>query len=247
MTWRLDVHEQVESTQDLARSLALDGEPERVAVMALQQTRGRGRTGHTWVSPPGRNLALSLILRPNLAPREAPLLGLLTAVAVAEMLDDARVPEPRLKWPNDVLVQNRKIAGILSEGTIMHNRVALVIVGLGLNVNAETNDFPPDLRTSICSMYLATGKKWGLEATGRDFLRHMEALYERVNKEGCGFVVPLWESRWAHGGQVLSRNGLTGVAEGIDSDGALLLRDHDNTLHRVCSGEAEPVPHDRRP
>jgi BirA family transcriptional regulator, biotin operon repressor / biotin---[acetyl-CoA-carboxylase] ligase len=245
MTWRLDVHEHLESTQDLARAMALDGEPEGVAVMALQQTKGRGRTGRTWVSPPGRNLALSLILRPDLPPREAPLLGLLAAVAIVDMLEELHVHEPLLKWPNDVLVKNRKIAGILSEGTIIHNTVALVIVGLGLNVNAETNDFPTDLRTSIISMYLETGKKWDLEATGRGFLRHMEALYERVNKEGCGFVVPLWESRWAHRGQVLSRSGLTGVAEGIDPDGALLLRGHDNILHRVCSGEAEPVPHDR--
>ncbi len=141
-----------------------------------------------------------------------------------------------------MLVLNRKIAGILSEGTIMHQTVALVIIGLGLNVNTERTDFPPDLRASISSMYLATGKRWDLEKTARDFLRHMEALYQRVKQQGCSFVVPLWESRWAHRGQRLSREGLTGVAEGIDHDGALLLRTDDNRLHRVCSGEAVPFP-----
>jgi BirA family biotin operon repressor/biotin-[acetyl-CoA-carboxylase] ligase len=243
MTWRLDIRDQVGSTQDVAREMALDGEAEGVAIMALQQTSGRGRTGNAWVSPPGRNLALSLILRPDLAPAEAPLIGLMTSVAVAHVLDGAHVPQPALKWPNDVLVANRKIAGILSEGTIMHRSVALLIVGLGLNVNAEQTDFSPELRTSVGSMFLATGKQWNVEAVARDFLRHMESLYQRVKREGCDFIVPLWVSRWAHRGQVLSRNGLTGIAEGIDRDGALLLRTEGNTLHRICSGEAEPVPH----
>lgn len=241
MTWRLDIREKVASTQDLAREMALDGEPEGVAVMALEQIRGRGRTGNTWVSPPGRNLALSLILRPDLAPTEAPLIGLLAAVAVADMLEGLRVPEPRLKWPNDVLVANRKIAGILSEGTIIHRTVSLLIVGLGLNVNVDETDFAPDLRVNVNSVYLATGKQWDLEAVARDFLKHMESLYGRIRQEGCDFIVPLWESRWAHRGQVLSRNGLTGVAEGIDRHGALLLRTQDNRVQRICSGEAEPV------
>ncbi len=94
MTWRLVVHEQIESSQDVAREMAMDGEAEGVAVMALQQTKGRGRTGRTWVSPAGRNLALSLILRPDVAPREAPLLGLLAAIAVAQMLEELRVRDP---------------------------------------------------------------------------------------------------------------------------------------------------------
>jgi len=123
----------------------------------------------------------------------------------------------------------------------LHQTVPLVIIGLGLNVNSEGADFPPEIRASISSMYLATGTRWDVESTARDFLRHMEALYLRVQREGCGFVVRLWESRWAHQGQVLCREGLVGVAEGIDQDGALLLRSDDKLLHRVCSGEVQPV------
>ena len=246
MTWRLDVHEQVESTQDLARVMALDGEPEGVAVMALRQTKGRGRTGHSWVSPPGRNLALSLILRPEVTPQEAPLLGLMAAVAVAQTLEELGIREPKLKWPNDVLVRNGKIAGILSEGTVQHRSVPVMIIGLGLNVNAEQTDFSSDLRDSISSMYLASGKRWDLETTARVFLSHMESLYQRVRQEGCGFIVPLWEMRWAHRGQLLSREGFSGVAQGIDPDGALLLRAEDNVVHRVCSGEAEPLMRQHR-
>jgi len=241
MTWNLIVYEQTESTQDLAREMALDGEPEGLAVMALQQTRGRGRAGRHWVSPACKNLALSLILRPGVAPAEAPLLGLLAAVAVAEMLEEHRIGSPQLKWPNDVLVSRCKIAGILPEGTIVDRSVAQVIIGLGLNVNCERTDFPPELMASISSMYLETGQGFDLESVARAFLRHMEMLYLRVKQEGCGFIVPLWQSRWAHQGHTLSRDGLTGLAEGIDRDGALLLRTPDGTLHRISSGEAHPL------
>ncbi len=239
---RLMIVPQAESTQDLARDMALSGEPEGVAVMALKQTRGRGREARVWVSPPGKNVALSLLLRPALDPADAPLLGLMTSIAVAETVEGCGVGPVRLKWPNDVLVEGKKIAGILSEGTILHGQIAFVIIGLGLNVNAEESDFPDELRDSVTSLSLSSGKTWDLEAVARAFMEHMDALYRRVRAEGCQFIVPLWESRWAHRGQVLLHDGVVCVAEGIHPDGSLLLRIPDGTLLNICSGEAQVPP-----
>ena len=239
---RLIIFERAESTQDLVRAMALKGEPEGVALMALEQTRGRGREGHVWVSPPGKNLALSLLLRPKIEPVHAPLLGLMASVAVAETIEACSIGPIELKWPNDVMVSRKKIAGILSEGTILHGKVSFVIIGLGLNVNAEEGDFPVELRGLVTSLFLGSGTTWDLEATAREFMNRMDILYRRVRTEGCGFIAPLWELRWAHRGQVLEQDGRVGAAEAIGSDGSLLLRATDGRLLSVCSGEARLLP-----
>ncbi|MBI5571065.1 MAG: biotin--[acetyl-CoA-carboxylase] ligase [Desulfomonile tiedjei] len=239
---RLIIVPQAESTQDLAREMALRDEPEGVAVMALKQTGGRGRENRVWVSPPGKNVALSLLLRPDVDPADAPLLGLMASIAVAETVEGCGVGPVRLKWPNDVLVAGSKIAGILSEGTILRGQIAFVIIGLGLNVNAEESDFPVELRDSVTSLSMSTGKTWELEAVARQFMRQMDALYDRVRREGCRFIVPLWELRWAHRGQALLHNGTACVAEAIHPDGSLLLRIADGRLLSVRSGEADVPP-----
>ena len=221
--------------------MAAQGEPDGTAVMALKQTLGRGRAGHSWISPPGKNLALSVILRPRVTPREAPLLGFAAAVAVAETVEERGVPRAELKWPNDVLVHGKKIAGILSEASISGNTIEFVIVGIGLNVNSVENDFPHDLRSSVTSLLAATGKSSSLEEVSRQLLANLKRPYDRINKEGCGFVPALWDSRWAHRGLVLVHEDLSGIAQGIDRHGSLLLRDSRGQLHRIACGDVEPA------
>jgi BirA family biotin operon repressor/biotin-[acetyl-CoA-carboxylase] ligase len=242
MQGRLIIVQEAESTQDLARDLAERSESDGLAIMALHQTRGRGRLGRYWISPPGKNLALSLILRPALAPVEGVLLGLLGSIAAAATIEDRGVPTAELRWPNDVMVRGRKIAGILSEARIQGSVLEYVIIGIGMNVNTVISDFPSELRPSVTSLFMCTGAKWGIEEIARSFLEHMEALSRRVKSEGCAFIPALWENRWAHRGQLLRRDGITGLAEGLDSDGALLLRTDDGRLLRITSGE--PVPLD---
>ncbi|MBI4963955.1 MAG: biotin--[acetyl-CoA-carboxylase] ligase [Desulfomonile tiedjei] len=241
LTGRLTIYQEAESTQDLAREMAVRGEPDGTAIMALNQTLGRGRAGHTWISPPGRNLALSVILRPRVAAKEAPLLGLAAAVAVAETVESRGVPRAELKWPNDVLVQGQKISGILSEASINSNTVEFVIIGIGLNVNSVKSDFPHDLRSSVTSLLTVTGRQSDLEEVARELLRALGHLYDRVQREGCGFVPDLWDARWAHRGLVLVHEEGSGIAEGIDADGSLLLRDDRGSLIRIASGDVEPT------
>jgi BirA family transcriptional regulator, biotin operon repressor / biotin---[acetyl-CoA-carboxylase] ligase len=246
MNARLIIYPEVESTQDTARELVLSGEAEGTAVMALKQTRGRGRSGHSWVSPSGKNLALSLILRPTVAPADAALLGLLASIAVAEAVEAMGVEQAQLKWPNDVWVHEKKIAGILPEANLTAKSVNFVIIGVGLNVNTEINDFPFDLRQSITSVFLETGQRRDLEETALLLLEKIDASYARVAQEGCGFVPGLWQTRWAHEGARIIVQGVEGVAVGIAPDGALIIETMDGNLTRVNSGEAIPVkPHPR--
>jgi len=238
---RLIIYPEVTSTQDVARGLALDGEPEGTAVMAINQTGGRGRSGRVWVSPPGKNLALSIILQPKVGPSDAALLGLLTAVAVARTCEDLGAVEPGLKWPNDVLVGGRKIAGILPEAVLHGREVQFVIRGVGLNVNAEESDFPADFRASATSLLLCSGTRWDLEETARTLLKRHEDLYDRSRAQGCGFVPSLWGTLWAHKGSMLMHDGVRAEAVGIAADGALVLRTPDGRLDHVRSGEVLPV------
>lgn len=241
MTGRLIIHNEAESTQDLAREMALQGEPEGTAVMALSQTRGRGRAGRSWSSPQGKNIAFSLLLRPRLTPRETVLLGLLASIAVAETVEGRGVPEAHLRWPNDVLVHDRKIAGILSEAVIEAGAIDFVIIGVGFNVNTLESDFPADLRTPATSLFLCTGEESDLEQVARELLRKMNTLYSRVKKEGCAFIPPLWESRWPHRGRKLVHDDVTGTGLGLDTDGALILELEDGRVTHITSGDVLPA------
>src|SRR5690606_30796939 len=122
-------------------------------VVAEEQTQGRGRRGRSWSSPPGKNLYCSLVLRPELPPARAAELTLVAAVALAETLRDAGV-NAEIKWPNDVQVGGKKIAGILTELSADTEKVHFVIVGIGVNLNCDAGDFPPELRETATSLKL---------------------------------------------------------------------------------------------
>lgn len=241
MTGRLVIHSEVESTQDLAKAMAFSGEPEGTAVMALSQTRGRGRVGRSWITPIGKNIALSLILRPHLSPRDTVLLGFLASIAVAETLEERGVPEARLRWPNDVVVWDRKVAGILSEAVVSGGHIDFLIMGFGLNVNSRESDFPPDLRTPATSMLTCTGKEWDLTDVAQGILENFAVHYDRVKSEGCEFVPGLWERRWNDRGRKLVHEGVVGVGKGLDSDGSLILERDDGRIVRIICGDVLPV------
>ncbi len=143
MFGKLIIRNSLSSTQDLVRELAQHGAPEGVALMALEQTAGRGRAGHSWVSPAGKNLAFSLLLRPKIDPAEAALLGMMASIAAANTVEACGAAKAELKWPNDVLVNGRKIAGILPEAALNDRAVQYVILGLGLKREFRRGRFPP--------------------------------------------------------------------------------------------------------
>ncbi len=233
----LIVVESTESTQDIAAKMAARGVPSGTAVMALSQTKGRGRSGAEWQSPPGKNVALSVVLRPVVEIRHAPLIGMLASISVATIVDGACESfKALLKWPNDVLVQNRKIAGVLSEARIMDSSVEFIVLGVGVNVNSSIDDFPDEMRDSLTSLFIITGKTFDLRMAAEGFLQALGELIGRVETEGPGFVPRIWEKRWAHRGCTLVRDGIKGIATGIDTDGTLLMKRSNGEIVRISSG-----------
>ncbi len=221
--------------------MALSGEPEGTAILALEQTKGRGRLGRSWISPAGKNVALSLILRPSLPIHETPLLGLLISIALAEALEEFGISKVRLKWPNDVLVDGRKIAGVLPEAGLCGHELDFLIIGVGFNVNSAQEDFAEEFPIPPTSLFLLTGRKWDLVETAKTLLASISRLYDRVRLEGSSFVPSLWESRWAHRGCRIVQGGIDGLAVGLDENGSLLVKNESNGIFRIHSGEAVPI------
>ena len=151
MTKRLGQHihyeESVDSTQKIALRLSLDGAPEGTVVIAEEQTAGRGRLARPWHSPKYTGVWMSVILRPNLLPQKAPQLTLIVAVAVVQAIEELTTLHPQIKWPNDLLVNGKKITGILTELQAESDRINSVIIGIGMNANQEEESYPEDLRS----------------------------------------------------------------------------------------------------
>ncbi len=238
---RLITLSKTDSTQDVAKDLARKGEPAWTAVMSLEQTRGRGRCGHAWLSPVGKNLAISVIMRPSIPAGSAPLLSLLAAITVANVLESKGVSNVKLKWPNDVLVENRKIAGILLEANIIRGVLREVILGLGLNINSVKDDFPDGFAIPPISYLMCTGQGWDLKEAAQMFLTELKATYERMEAEGFVYLRDQWTAKWAHKDQLVTYDGQTGKAIGISNDGFLILQRGDGSLVTVMSGEVLPI------
>jgi len=229
------------STNDLVRSRAAAAAAEGLLIVAHSQTSGRGRLGRSWHSPPGENLYLSLLLRPALTARLASPLTLLAGAALAQTLAQAGAT-PRLRWPNDLLVPVagglRKVAGILTEMACDGERVRHIVLGVGLNVNGL--EFPPDLADRATSLRLALGHACDRAQLLVDFLAAFEPIYDDFLARGPASGLEEWR-RHADLGRMcrIDCDGakVEGIATDIDDDGALLVRDDAGQIHRLVSGE----------
>jgi BirA family biotin operon repressor/biotin-[acetyl-CoA-carboxylase] ligase len=209
--------------------------------VADAQTGGRGRLGRTWHSPAGQNLYLSLLLRPAMPPWMVPPLTLLVGAVAADVLAAAGVA-PRLKWPNDVLLPTpdglRKVAGILTEMASERDRVRHVVVGVGLNVN--TTEFPPELADRATSLLRATGRPFDRGTLLAAFLNAFEPAYDQFLAAGPEPALARWRTHADLGRRVrIERDGavIEGVTLDVDSEGTLHVRGDDGRIHRVLSGE----------
>lgn len=237
------------STNDEAAAWARDAEqpaPHGGVVVAETQTGGRGRLGRRWHSPPGENLYLSVVLRPppSLEPRALPPLTLVTAVALAETIAAFDV-EPDLRWPNDVCVEGRKLAGVLTEMSCQGERVSFVVVGIGVNLNAR--GLPPELAERATTLTNEAGVAIDRAAFAAELCRRMERWYDTFIARGSRPVVAAWKLHSHMLGQpvTIGNNGdpdgqLTGIAEDLDGDGALRVRTPDGHVRRVLTGEVLP-------
>ncbi len=236
--------DEVASTNDVARGLAEKGAVHGEVVVAESQSRGRGRRGRAWVSPPGVNLYLSVVLRPSLSPERAPELTLVAAVAIAEVLREAGF-DARIKWPNDILIGGRKVAGLLLEMDSAEGELRYVVLGVGVNVNLEPAALPEGLAATATSLRAERG-----EAVPRVFLlaallAGIEGWLDRHELAGFEGVRQRWRELSATLGDrvKVSASGerIEGVALDIDDSGALIVEDAAGARHRVVAGDVEQL------
>jgi len=239
-------HPVTASTNILAKALAVEGTPEGAVVVADSQTGGRGRMGRIWVSPAGVNLYFSLILRPGVPSIRVPQLTLLVAVAIHQALS-ALVPDlvTMIKWPNDILADGRKLCGVLCEMQSEPECTHFVVVGIGINVNQS--EFPPELQQSATSLFLEKGRLFSRPELLASVLNHFEPLYDEwLLQEDLGFILPsleeysLLQSKEVTIDQL--KRSMSGTVRGISRTGELKLESAEGEIILVSSGEAHLRP-----
>jgi BirA family biotin operon repressor/biotin-[acetyl-CoA-carboxylase] ligase len=234
----------VGSTNSEAARQAVEGAAEGLCIVASEQTAGRGRFDRHWLSPKGAGLYLSIVLRPQLAENTWPLSTLMASLAVHDALLDACNLQTDIKWPNDILANNRKLCGILGEMVDTPFGRA-VVVGIGINLNPE--GFPPELRETATSVQSATGKPPDAEVVLQALVRALERRYEMLQCEGGGEeIVREWSARssYASGKRIRIANGdetLEGITRGLESDGALRLETDAGEIRIVRAGDVASV------
>ena len=216
------------STQDVLRDTSL---PEGAVATTEHQTSGRGRAGRSWEDAPGTALLVSVLLRPPAASVVAEL-SLMCALAVAETVEAAIDREVQVKWPNDVLVDGRKVAGVLLEG-----RDGAVVCGIGLNVNQVEDRLPREARTLVASLRTLTGREHDRARLLVRLLERLEASYDAWLGDGLAPLLPELERRDVLQGSVVTVGDVTGTAGGLAPDGRLRIRSDDGTETLVASGE----------
>ena len=237
----IQVFQETTSTNDLAERLARDGVKEGAVVFAESQTRGRGRLGRKWTSPAGRGLWFSVLLRPKLRPTEATQLTIAAATALWRAIQIETGLRPEIKWPNDILMRGKKLAGILTEMSAEPDRIRHIILGVGVDVNLTANEFPAEVRKVATSLRVELGKPIPRAQLATAILRELDRDYARVCSGHFSEVADEWEEHCTTIGQqaviTVGDRRIRGCAESLDDDGALLLRTEHGHLERIIGGD----------
>ena len=235
------VFQETTSTNDLVEKLARDGVPEGVVVFAESQTQGRGRLGRKWISPAGKGLWFSVLLRPDLRPQEATQLTVAAATALWRAIQAETGLSAEIKWPNDILFRGKKAAGILTEMSAELDRVKYLILGVGVDVNLAASEFPPDVRKIATSLRAELGRPILRAELATAILRELDRDYARVCSGRFADLADEWEDRCTTIGQqvtiTVGERKIRGRAESLDEDGALLVRTEHGHLERIIGGD----------
>ncbi|MEI7808156.1 MAG: biotin--[acetyl-CoA-carboxylase] ligase [Verrucomicrobiota bacterium] len=237
----IQVFEQTTSTNDVVEKLARDGVREGAVVFAESQTKGRGRLGRKWSSPTRKGLWFSVLLRPGLPPQEATQLTVISATALRRAIKTVTGLSAEIKWPNDLLLNGKKVAGILTEMSAEVDRVRHIIIGIGLDVNQHANEFPAELRGGATSLKIEAGGEISRAELATEILRELDTDYALIGAGKFPEVADEWEAACVtivknvavHVGDRKFR----GRAESLDDDGALLIRTEHGHLERIIGGD----------
>jgi BirA family biotin operon repressor/biotin-[acetyl-CoA-carboxylase] ligase len=236
---RIDVGD-CTSTNDEAARLARAGARHGTIVIATTQSAGRGRDGRPWASPPGLGVYLSAVIRSPLPLVEVPPLTLAIGIGLCDAIRATGV-HACLKWPNDALVDGKKLAGVLVEAQSQGGKLDAIVIGIGVNL---AGDLPPEIAGIATTLEAASSMPIDREAFIAALLAYVERWVDRYVAMGLEEIIPAWTQRMAIGlsaRATIGGSALVGEVAGLDDDGALLLRDRDGALHRVRSGDVEVI------
>ncbi|OQY24769.1 MAG: biotin--[acetyl-CoA-carboxylase] ligase [Desulfobacteraceae bacterium 4572_35.2] len=242
---RVEYFSETDSTNQRAQQLGEQGAEHGTVVIAEGQSAGRGRMGRAWSSPAAVNLYTSILLRPKILPIQAAQLTFLSAVAVARTVEAVADIQVAVKWPNDILLDGEKIAGLLNEISAEMEGIHYVVLGIGVNLNMTADQFPDDLRYPATSLLLATGQRIDRLAFAQELYRQLDGLYQLFCQQGFVPIRLAWEALFEMVGRQVSVDCggtvFTGCVEGIAEDGALLLRLASGDQQEIYAGDVRPV------
>lgn len=233
-------YRETDSTNSKAKELAESGYPEGTIVIAENQLIGRGRMNRKWFSPPGAGIYMSVILRPVLSPTDSPMITIMTAAALADALATIDL-SVQIKWPNDILLNGKKLSGILSEMDTERDLINYIILGVGINVNTPHTILPDDIKNTATSIMIETGRSFDRVNILKTFLKYLEQYYEYLKREDFYNILAKWkECSNVIGRKIrvdLPNEFYTGKAVDISRNGALLLEDTNGTIVSIVSGD----------
>ncbi len=231
----------IDSTNTEALKQAKAGAEEGLCIVAREQTAGRGRHGRTWISEKDAGLYFSIVLRPKLQMRFLPLITLMAGVAISDTLAELGL-KPDIKWVNDILIDEKKISGILAETAETNDGLAVVV---GIGINLKPSNFPPELAETVTSIETETGCYADAEELLASLTRFLGYFYD-ILQDGRGpeTITREWQRRSLYfSGKsvrvVLENETVTGITDGLEENGALRIRDHDGKLHIVQAGDVQ--------
>ncbi|MDZ5711989.1 biotin--[acetyl-CoA-carboxylase] ligase [Jeotgalibacillus haloalkalitolerans] len=235
--------ESVESTQKIAHRLAQENADEGTLVIAEEQVSGRGRMARTWYSPKGTGIWMSLLLRPSLPPQKAPQFTLIAAVAIVEAIEKVCGLKVDIKWPNDLLINGKKITGILTELQADSEQIHSLIIGIGINVNQDIEDFSEEIQQIATSLHIESGKTFSRAGIVQEILFNLEKYYAVYISEGFEPIKEIWEKYAITIGKHITARTLNkeikGLASGITNEGVLKLIDENGETHLIYSADIE--------
>jgi len=241
MGQRIFYFEEAASTNDLAKELAGKGFEEGTLVVAETQTHGRGRLGRRWISPRG-GIWFSVILRPAVGSKDAPKIVFMAAVAIAKTIRKMLRLTAKTKWPNDVLIHNKKVCGLLAETSISGDNINFVVLGIGINANVDAKAFPKELTGSLTSLKKESKREIPREEFLQALLKEMEHYYNEFTRGRFARILEEWKSLTDMMGKDVEVVSLDerfgGKAIDVDQDGALIVKLEDESVKRVFSADA---------
>lgn len=239
----LKFFQEIDSTNKVLKKMAAENAPEGTVVISDMQSEGRGRRGKAWMSAPNLGIWMSVLLRPNLHPSSVQTLTLAASVAVMRALEPLKIEGMGIKWPNDILINGKKVCGILTELSAEAEKVDWVVLGIGLNVNHIKPDFPNDIASIATSLRMNINNCTGLDRSviAASIINETEKVYRGFIEKGSSWIVEEWKKRNITLGNnikiISQQGGFNAEALDITTEGKLIVKDEDGKIHEILSGE----------